>query len=96
MYGRSEGGIKESIVELEAFARNAMSVVGCCERSVYVICCIVRWGCGCGAMGDLPRNVLSALRDDFDSRSLYPIPTHSRSMLSILLSLCNKYNEYGI
>jgi hypothetical protein len=27
MYGRNDGGIKESIVELEAFARNAMSMV---------------------------------------------------------------------
>jgi hypothetical protein len=27
MYGRSEGGIKESMAELEAFARNAMGIV---------------------------------------------------------------------
>jgi hypothetical protein len=27
MYGRNEGGIRESIVELEAFARNAMGIV---------------------------------------------------------------------
>jgi hypothetical protein len=28
MYGRNEGGIRESIVELEEFARNAMGMVG--------------------------------------------------------------------
>ena len=99
MYGRSDGGIRESIVELEAFARNAMGIVECYERSVYENCCIVRWGCGCGAFGGLLGCGLSSALY-YSRRYIVSLQSLSfyRSMLSIPSSLCKNemsmvYNE---
>ena len=99
MYGRSEGGIKDSIVELEAFARNAMGMIECYERSVYENCCIVRWGCGCGAFSGLLGCGLCSARY-YSRRCIVSLQSlfFYRSMLSIPSSLCKNemsmvYNE---
>jgi hypothetical protein len=60
MYGRSDGGMRESIVELEAFARNAMGIVGVVKGVFMGIAVLLD---GAAVVGHLAyRGVVCALR----------------------------------